>query len=294
MSLLCVGAKTFVCSLESFVSSRYAHPEYGVKAVTETVSITKAPKVQYYTTDTKSPHAPTYYTNKNPYVASPPTYYMPAVPSAQLQFAQKYDEFSSVYNSPQYRAPQPANYQIQRVKPTRPDESEPFYMKIAKRMHDGVQSGFDIFIRPIMEAGKTLTHNLGLRSNANLFGIGKSMDGRADTPAGADQVLSRNFNDAIDVLSDGSESKVRRKRGRGITLLRRRRALDGDNFEAGDLGNQLTDTESSASQRMKQLIQNTDWSNTGCAKRVFCEVMVQQSPDEIAIMEKKMLNIIPS
>lgn len=167
-------------------------------------------------------------------------------------------------------------------------------MKIAKRMHDGVQSGFDIFIRPIMEAGKTLTHNLGLRSNTNLFGMAKSMDSRADTTSGADQVLSRNFNDAIDTLTDGSENKVRRKRGRGITLVRRRRALDADNFESAVNGNLLTDVESSGAQRMKELIQNTDWSNTGCAKRVFCEVMVQQSPDEIAIMEKKMLNIIPS
>lgn len=250
--------------------------------------------MQYYTTDTKSPHTPTYYTNKNPYVASQPSYYMPAVPSPQLQIAQKYDEFSSVYNSPQYRPQQPVNYQVHRVKPTRPDESEPFYMKIAKRMHDGVQSGFDIFIRPIMEAGKTLTHNLGLRSNTNLFGMAKSMDSRADTTSGADQVLSRNFNDAIDTLTDGSENKVRRKRGRGITLVRQRRALDADNFESAVNGNLLTDVESSGAQRMKELIQNTDWSNTGCAKRVFCEVMVQQSPDEIAIMEKKMLNIIPS
>lgn len=262
--------------------------------------------MQYYTsnTNTKTAPAPNYYTNNNPYVAASnqQNYYVSAagaptagvVPSPHLQYGQKYDEFSSVYNSNhQYRTPIAGNYHM--VKPTlaasHADKNEPFYMKLAKRMHDGVQSSFDIFIRPIMEAGKTITHNLGLRSNSNLFGIAKSFD-RSDSTT--DQVLSRNFGDAIDTMNDGSENKIRRKRGRSITFVRRRRALDVDNFESNDSGNQLNDMENSASQRMKQLIQNTDWSNSGCAKRVFCEVMVQQSPDEIAIMEKKMLNIIPS
>lgn len=266
-----------------------------MKAVTELTPATTT-KVQYYTNDKPNVHSTNYYTNRNPYVANQPNYYVSAVPSPQLQYGQKYDEFASVYNNQQYRTPYVANYQVQKVKPQQAPDNEPFYMKIAKRMHDGVQSSFDIFIRPIMDAGKTITHNLGLRSNSNLFGIAKSFDGATatNTMAGTSGVLSRNFHDAIDTMTDDSVNKVRRKRGRGITLVRRRRALDADNFESNDNGNQLNDMESGATQRMKQLIQNTDWSNTGCAKRVFCEVMVQQSPDEIAIMEKKMLNIIPS
>lgn len=35
-------------------------------------------------------------------------------------------------------------------------------------------------------------------------------------------------------------------------------------------------------------IRNTDWTNTGCAKKVFCDVMTQQPHDEIILMEKKM------
>lgn len=278
--------------------------------MTESAPITKPPKVQYYT-NTQNAQSPNYYSNKNPYVAASnqQNYYVAAaaaaapvgaagvVPSPQLHYGQKYDEFSSVYNNHQYRTPITTGYNIHSLRPTsassHADKNEPFYMKLAKRMHDGVQSSFDIFIRPIMEAGKTITHNLGLRSNSNMFGLGKSFD-RSDSTSGTDHVLSRNFNDAIDSMSDDSENKVRRKRGRSITFVRRRRALDSDNFESNDSGNQLNDMENSASLRMKQLIQNTDWSNSGCAKRVFCEVMVQQSPDEIAIMEKKMLNIIPS
>lgn len=30
------------------------------------------------------------------------------------------------------------------------------------------------------------------------------------------------------------------------------------------------------------------WSDTPCSKRIFCEVMIQQNPDEVLFMEKKM------
>lgn len=30
------------------------------------------------------------------------------------------------------------------------------------------------------------------------------------------------------------------------------------------------------------------WSDTPCSKRIFCEVMIQQNPDEVMFMEKKM------
>lgn len=41
------------------------------------------------------------------------------------------------------------------------------------------------------------------------------------------------------------------------------------------------------------IIQNTDWTNTQCAKRVFCEVMLQQSSDDMTLMEKKMRKLLP-
>lgn len=34
------------------------------------------------------------------------------------------------------------------------------------------------------------------------------------------------------------------------------------------------------------------WSDTPCSKRIFCEVMVQQNPDEVIFMEKKMDNLM--
>lgn len=38
----------------------------------------------------------------------------------------------------------------------------------------------------------------------------------------------------------------------------------------------------------EDLIRNTDWTNTGCAKKVFCDVVTQQTHDDIILMEKKM------
>lgn len=261
----------------------YAHPEYGVKAVTDSSTSTKKPsKIQYYTTDTKNTMQPTnvQYKNVQPYRAQP---------------IQKY--YSTVIGGPQKTQIYPYNPYL--AHKSSDDEQQPFYMKIAKRMHDGVQSGFDIFIRPIMEVGKTLTQNLGFRTNFR--SMGKSFSGginsdESDESSGA---LSNDFNSAIDDIDStyengASENKVRIKRGRGVASIRRKRALDSDNFDSNDGENKLVDDTNSLSFRMMEFIKNTDWTNTGCAKRVFCEVMIQQSPDEIAIMEKKMLSILPT
>lgn len=250
----------------------YAHPEYGVKAVTESSVSTNKPKIQYYTTDTKTmPPVNIQYKNAQPYRQQPQTNYYSTIIGPQKAPIYPYN-----------------GYVVQQQN----EDEQPFYMKIAKRMHDGVQSGFDIFIRPIMEVGKTLTQNLGFRSNYR--SMGKSL---SDSDVGSDEseALSNDFNSAIDSIDNGSpENKIRIKRGPYAPLIRKRRALDTDNFDSNDGENKLIDDGSSLSFRMKEFIKNTDWTNTGCAKRVFCEVMIQQSPDDIAIMEKKMLSILPS
>lgn len=267
----------------------YAHPEYGVKAVTDTPTSTKKPKVQYYTNEGMNFKQSTQQTQ----FQQPTKYYLSMVPVQPSQINHKYDDYSPhPHPHPQYRYPQ---YKRKETK-----EDQPFYMKIAKQMHDGVQNGFDIFIRPIMDMGKSLTRNLGFRSNNDGFGIGKSLDPSAgETNSEEETILSTDFNAAIDGIDmENGPNKIRTKRGRNVMSLvgtpRSKRALDIDNFERSESENKLSDSDSNgAAVRMKQLIQNTDWTNTICAKRVFCEVMIQQSPDEIAIMEKKMLNILP-
>lgn len=254
----------------------YAHPEYGVKAVTESSASIKKPKVQYYTSDTQN--------------VQPVNVQYKNVQPLQYQQPSQTNYYSTIIG-PQKQIYPYNNY----LSHNQNENEQPFYMKIAKRMHDGVQNGFDIFIRPIMEVGKTLTQNLGFRSNA-FRSVGKSF---SDTNQASEEseALSNDFNSAIDDIGANSspENKIRIKRGRFVPSMRmrNRRALDTDNFDSNDGENKLIDDRSSLSSRVKEFVRNTDWTNTGCAKRVFCEVMIQQSSDDIAIMEKKMLSILP-
>lgn len=265
----------------------YAHPEFGVKAVTESSTTTKKPKIQYYTTDTSGANQPNYFKQNVQQTSyqQPTKYYLSMLPSQPVQLHHKYDTAPTF---PQYR------------NPYRKEDEQPFYMKFAKQMHESAQNGFDIFIRPIVEVGKTITRNLGFRSNSDGF-IGKSFDDDSAVDASSEEdetILSTDFSAAIDSIDmeNGQNNKIRTKRGRKTVSLvgtpRVKRALDLDNFETAFGENKLSDNDNNEA-KMKQLIQNTDWTNTACAKRVFCEVMIQQSPDEIAIMEKKMLNILP-
>lgn len=45
---------------------------------------------------------------------------------------------------------------------------------------------------------------------------------------------------------------------------------------------------------MKSLSAPHFWSDTPCSKRIFCEVMKQQNPDEVLFMEKKMDTLMSS
>lgn len=86
-----------------------------------------------------------------------------------------------------------------------------------------------------------------------------------------------------------------------VQHVRRKRSLQ-QNQDFENLGEVLlqdieSDDSMEPSQRfgdkIRALIQNTDWTNTQCAKRVFCEVMLQQSSDDMALMEKKMRKFLP-
>lgn len=248
----------------------YAHPEYGVKAATDNfpTKSSSRPKVQYYTTDMSSAQ--------------------PAQPGQAAQMVQTVgiSSKSDYFASPQQQSAAYQPYRVTYVQKQN-DETEPFYMKIAKTMQDGMSNGYAIFIRPIVEAGKQLTRNLGFARKSI---IGRSMNADAANSGKDSQPIDDDF---LLTVEHEAPNKVRTKRGEEIGTVRRlKRAIDGDSeFETGE--NRLQNIESNSSLRLKQFIQNTDWTNTGCAKKLFCEVMIQQSPDDIAIMEKKMLSILP-
>ncbi|KAG4079260.1 hypothetical protein HA402_006983 [Bradysia odoriphaga] len=64
-----------------------------------------------------------------------------------------------------------------------------------------------------------------------------------------------------------------------------------NSWNRDDVGALLQDIEqdlpSNSKYGFEEQIRKTDWSNTPCAKKVFCEVMLQQSSDDMVLMEKK-------
>lgn len=73
----------------------------------------------------------------------------------------------------------------------------------------------------------------------------------------------------------------------------RRSVDDGRSLsETSEFDFELQDIESNLPLTLRhefeQQIQNTDWSNTPCAKKVFCEVMLRQGSDDVVLMEKKL------
>ncbi|KAJ6635748.1 hypothetical protein Bhyg_14334 [Pseudolycoriella hygida] len=64
-----------------------------------------------------------------------------------------------------------------------------------------------------------------------------------------------------------------------------------NSWKKDDMESLLQDIEedlpSTSKYGFEEQIRKTDWSNTPCAKKVFCEVMLQQSSDDMVLMEKK-------
>lgn len=72
----------------------------------------------------------------------------------------------------------------------------------------------------------------------------------------------------------------------------RKRSLDQDVRLDDEIGDLLQNVEIEVAATTKsgfeEQIRRTDWTNTPCAKKVFCEVMLEQSSDNTVLMEKKM------
>lgn len=66
---------------------------------------------------------------------------------------------------------------------------------------------------------------------------------------------------------------------------RQRRSVSELDFELQDIESRLPVT---LRQDFEQQIQQTDWTDTPCAKKVFCEVMLRQGSDDVVLMEKKL------
>lgn len=298
----------------------YAHPEFGAQAASaDYTSTTARPKIQYYSSGAVNTPITL---QKHEYFPQAPDRYMSSEYSYPSQFS--------------YDAP---NYGYKKVK-----EEQPFYMRLAEQMREGVQNGFAVVLKPIVEVGQKITKNLGFGRSINggndssareLFGFAKTPEQlNSEISVGEDKVRVKRNDDVDNVDAaygiggpqlykndkhdDEAETQfieeidVSNNRGHlqgyGIKFdtnkqhERQRRSLNQDMDADYDvLGDALLQNVASDSvehsqrfgDKIRALIQNTDWTNTQCAKRVFCQVMLQQSTDDVALMEKKMRKFLP-
>lgn len=86
---------------------------------------------------------------------------------------------------------------------------------------------------------------------------------------------------SVEARNSVDERDERRKRRR-----RRRRSVESDQ----ELEDALQNLENAEIAEVAHI--DGDWTNTPCAKRIFCDTMIQRGPDAVITMEKKMAALL--
>lgn len=195
---------------------------------------------------------------------------------------------------------------------------QPLWIRITESIKDNVQNGFQRMqqltrpvFEPIVEATHKISHNLGFSQAPQLYnaqekvGLAAPVAGSVILPAlglvaggaalgfGA-AAMGRYLNaedmrafhglrpNDILVIMEEPETTPESSQHR-----RFRRSLQNDEFYMQQLsGSVETDN------KYKHLSASHFWTDTPCAKRLFCEVMTQQNPDEVVLMEKRMDSLL--
>lgn len=195
---------------------------------------------------------------------------------------------------------------------------QPLWIRVTESIKDNVQNGIQRMqqltrpvFEPLMEATHKISHNLGFSQTPQLHnaqekvGLVAPLSGSVILPAlglvaggaalgfGAAAVGRflntedmRSFhglrpNDILVIMEEpGSTQESEQRR-------RFRRSLQNDDLYMQELSSSIE-----SDNKYKHLSAPHFWSDTPCAKRLFCEVMIQQNPDEVVLMEKKMDSLL--
>lgn len=191
---------------------------------------------------------------------------------------------------------------------------QPFWMKLTESIKDNVQSGFEKVHQltrpvfdPIVEATHKISHNLGLvhgptRAQEKL-GVVTPMGSSIILPAlglvaggaalglGAAAVGrflqledTRNLQYPNDIFVIMEEATNQQVQGNQRRLKRSLERFDEKYLQ--NLSNDVKDVD------LQHLISSDLWSDTPCAKKVFCRIMINRNPDEVITMEKKIDSLL--
>ncbi|EFA01737.2 hypothetical protein TcasGA2_TC007333 [Tribolium castaneum] len=197
----------------------------------------------------------------------------------------------------------------------KPKPEQPFWIRISESIKDNVQNGFarmqqltrPVF-EPLVEATHKISHNLGfskepqaqekvgliapmgssvilpalgLVAGGAALGLGAAAVGRFLNPNDMRAFGEVNPNDIVVIMEeppqDGHEEHKRFRRN-----------AEDEYYMQQLVANVEKD------KGLHHLAAPHFWSDTSCAKRLFCEVMVRQNDDEVVLMEKKMDSLMAS
>lgn len=189
---------------------------------------------------------------------------------------------------------------------------QPLWFRITESIKDNVQNGITRMqqltrpvFEPLMEATHKISHNLGfapqqaqekvglmapmgtsvilpalgLVAGGAALGFGAAAVGRFLNAEDMRSFHNLRPNDILVIMEPEADSATQHKRFR--------RGLQNNEFYMQQLTGGVENDH-----KYQHLTAPHFWSDTPCAKRLFCEVMTQQNPDEVVLMEKKMDSLL--
>lgn len=310
-------------SVPDGVVLEYAHPELGVQpAMPEEKSNHKASKVKYYTSDRpaaqqqQTPYPSTnqqqqhdiYYKNnpQKPYYPTEPSYRNPSSYSHNYGYLRKVKEQPFWMKISEQMRDTFQNGMVTVHEMTRP-VLEPIMeagQKISKNLGfarpNPVQAqdkvgyvgaaaaapalGGSVLLPALglMASGAAIAGALAVGRFLDLGMLKRSEDGSGYTYSETGEVIDPVTGEYLVVMPPAGEDP--NPEGH----RRQRRSLYGGADDSFGSVLQNIERDLPLKPGFEDSIRNTDWTNTGCAKKVFCDVMTQQPHDEIILMEKKM------
>lgn len=197
----------------------------------------------------------------------------------------------------------------------KPKPEQPFWIRITESIKDNVQSGFERMqqltrpvFEPLVEATHKISHNLGfskephaqnkvgliapmgssvilpalgLVAGGAALGLGAAAVGRFLNPADMRGFQGVNPNDIVVIMEEPPTQEHEERK-------RFRRNVEDEFYMQKLVANVEKD------KGLHHFAAPHFWSDTPCAKRLFCDVMVRQNDDEVVLMEKKMDSLMAS
>lgn len=180
--------------------------------------------------------------------------------------------------------------------------------KARDKLHDFT----DPVVDPLMEAGQKISTNLGLPDRvtkinekvatpgvlvplAMVGGAALALGGLATT---IHLTNAESRNQTLKAIGLGNTKIADRLQ----TLMRAKRSIDSDEYDVAAPGDELDEGKQNVLDHVLSALNGPQksflaqlqrtgfdqWQKTPCAKRIFCDVMVQQNDDSIVLMEKRM------